>query len=101
HGGRLRKLGSALLAARSAGEAAERLDEAVRVSIAAKSELESLHARGSLGLALAYLGRVDEADRQLRLTIDKSVKSPRAHFLAMRNLGTLLRLQGRYTESLA
>jgi lipopolysaccharide/colanic/teichoic acid biosynthesis glycosyltransferase/tetratricopeptide (TPR) repeat protein len=101
HGGRLRKLGSALLAARSAGEAAERLDEAVRVSVAAKSELESLHARGSLGLALTYLGRVDEADRQLRLTIDKSVKSPRAHFLAMRNLGTLLRLQGRYAESLA
>ena len=100
-GGRLRKLGSALLAARSAGEAAERLDEAVRFSVAAKSELEALHARGSLGLALTYLGGFDEAERQLRLTIDKSVKSTRAHFLAMRNLGTLLRLQGRYAESLA
>jgi eukaryotic-like serine/threonine-protein kinase len=100
HGGRVRKLGSALLAARSAGEAAARLDEAVRLSVAAKSGLEALHARGSYGLALTYLGRFDEADRQLRQTIDASIKSPRAHFLAVRNLGTLLRLQGRYAESL-
>ena len=62
HAGRVRKLGSALLAARSSSEAAERLEEAVRLSVAAKSELDALHARGSFGLALAYLGRFDEAD---------------------------------------
>ena len=101
HAGRVRKLGSALLAARSSGEAAERLEEAVRLSVASKSALDALHARGSLGLALAYLGRFDEAERQLRQTIDESGRaSARANHLAMRNLGTLLRLQGRYVEAL-
>jgi tetratricopeptide (TPR) repeat protein len=52
-------------------------------------------------LALAYLGRFDEADRQLRQTIEESGSmSARAHHLASRNLGTSLRLQGRYVESL-
>ena len=99
HAGRVRKLGSALLAARTSRDAAERLDEAVRLSVAAKSPLDVLHARGSLGLALAQLGRFDEADRELRLAIDNSGSSARARHLAMRNLGTLRRLQGRYGES--
>ena len=76
HAGRVRKLGSALLAARSSREAAERLEEAVRLSVAAKSELDALHARGSFGLALAYLGRFDEADQQLRQTIDRTGLHP-------------------------
>jgi serine/threonine-protein kinase len=101
HAGRVRKLGSALLAARSGREAAEQLGEAVRLAVAAKSDLEAVHARGSLGLALAYLGRFDEADRHLREAIEKSEgKSPRAHHLASRNLGTSLRLQGRFAEAL-
>jgi tetratricopeptide (TPR) repeat protein len=101
HAGRVRKLGSALLAARSSSEAAERLEEAVRLSVTAKSELDALHARGSFGLALAYLGRFDEADQQLRQTIDQTgPTSARARHLAMRNLGTLLRLQGRYVDAL-
>ena len=100
HAGRVRKLGSALLAARASGEAAERLEEAVQLSVGAKSQLDVLHARGSLGLALAQLGRFDEADRELRQAIDQSGSSARAHHLAMRNLGTLRRLQGRPGEAL-
>ena len=101
HAGRVRKLGSALLAARATSEAAERLEEAVRLSIAAKSELDALHARGSFGLALAYLGRFDEADEQLRKTIEQSgPASARARHLAMRHLGTLLRLQDRCVDAL-
>ncbi len=99
HAGRVRKLGSALLAARASGEAAVRLEEAVGLSIAAKSGLELLHSRGSLGLALAQLGRFDEAESQLRQAIDGSGSSARARHLATRNLGTLRRLQGRHQES--
>jgi tetratricopeptide (TPR) repeat protein len=100
HAGRVRKLGSALLAARNSREAADRLEEAVRLSVAAKSQLDVLHARGSFGLALAQLGRFDDADRELREAIEKSGTSARARHLAMRNLGTLRRLQGRHAESL-
>ena len=101
HAGRVRKLGNALLAARSSREAAEQLAEAVRLAALSKSNLEALHARGSLGLALAYLGRFEEANRHLREAIDESEgKAPRAHHLALRNLGTSLRLQGRYAEAL-
>ena len=100
HAGRVRKLGSALLAARTSGEAAARLEEAVRLSAGAKSQLDLLHARGSLGLALAQLGRFDEADRELQEAIAKSGSSVRARHLATRNLGTLRRLQGRHAESL-
>ena len=98
HAGRVRKLGSALLAARASRDAAERLEEAVRLSVAAKSPLDVLHARGSLGLALAQLGRFDEADRELQLAIDNSGSSSRARHLAMRNLGTLRRLQAGMTS---
>ena len=70
------------------------------MSVAAKSQLDVLHARGSFGLALAQLGRFDDADRELREAIEKSGSSARARHLAMRNLGTLRRLQGRYAESL-
>jgi serine/threonine-protein kinase len=100
HAGRVRKLGSALLAARASREAAARLEEAVRLSVSAKSQLDVLHARGSFGLALAQLGRFDAADRELREAIEKSGSSLRARHLATRNLGTLRRLQGRYMESM-
>ncbi len=102
HAGRVRKLGSALLVARAGREAVDQLDEAVRLAIASDSKLEELHARGSLGLALAYLGEFNEADEQLRLALDGSgASSARAHHLAMRNIGTLFRLQGRHAESLS
>lgn len=101
HAGRVRKLGNALLAARATGEAAERLEEAVRLATAAKSELEALHARGSFGLSLAYLGRFDEADEQLRKTLERAgPATARAQHLAMRHLGTLLRLRGCHADAL-
>ncbi len=102
HAGRVRKLGNALLAARATSEAAERSEEAIRLATVAHSELETLHASGSRGLALAYLARFDEADQLLQQTLDKAGSKPsRAQHLAMRNLGTSLRLQGRYAESLS
>jgi tetratricopeptide (TPR) repeat protein len=101
HAGRVRKLANALLAARSTDEAAKRSAEAVRLADAAQSKLEALHARGSYGLALAYLGRFEDADRTLRQTIEQAGGgASRGKHLAMRNLGTSLRLQGRHAEAL-
>jgi serine/threonine-protein kinase len=101
HLGRTRLLGRALLDSRSSNEAAERLDEALRLAVAAKSTLQAIHARGSLGLALAYLGRFERADRELEQAIGTPGKVvTRGQHLAMRNLGTSLRLQGRYAEAL-
>ena len=101
HAGRVRKLANALLAARSTDEAAKRSAEAVRLADAAQSKLEALHARGSYGLALAYLGRFEDADRTLRQTIEQAGSgATRGKHLAMRNLGTSLRLQGRNAEAL-
>ena len=97
HAGRVRKLGSALLAARSSGEAAERLEEAVGCRWRRSRGWTPPCAR-SLGLALAYLGRFDEAENNCdRPSTRADVSGPRDH-LAMRNLGTLLRLQGRYAD---
>jgi eukaryotic-like serine/threonine-protein kinase len=101
HLNRIRQLGSALLASRASTEAAERLDEALRLAVAAKSTLQERHARGSLGLALAYLGQFDRADRELMQAIGTPGNVVGGgHLLAMQNLGASLRLQGRYAESL-
>ena len=101
HAGRVRKLGGALVAARAGDEAVERTEEALRLAIAAGSTLETQHARGSYGLALAYVGRFAEADRELR-QVFQNVGTPvtRGPHLAMRNLGISLRLQGRHDEAL-
>jgi serine/threonine protein kinase/Tfp pilus assembly protein PilF len=100
HVNRMRQLGNALLASRASTEAAERLDEALRLAVAANSTLQVRHARGSLGLALAYLGRFDRADRELMQAIGTPGKEVSGgQLLAMQNLGTSLRLQGRYAES--
>jgi serine/threonine-protein kinase len=102
HIGRTRLLGNALLAARTSAEAAERLDEAVRLAVAAGSVLQATHARGSLGLALAQLGRFEQADLELTRAIGQPGEVvSRGQHLAMRNLGASLRLQGRYAESLS
>ena len=102
HAARVRLLGHALLSSRVPGEAAERLEEALRLAVAAKSTAGTLHARAQLGLALAYLGRFDEAESHLRQTIKEAGPlHMRANHLAMRHLGTSLRLQGRYADSLA
>jgi serine/threonine protein kinase len=101
HAGRVRKLGNALLAARESSAAAGQIEEAIRLAVAAGSDLETVHARTSFGLVLAYLGRFDEADRLLRQTLDNAGSKPtRAQHLAMRNFGTSLRLQGRHADAL-
>jgi tetratricopeptide (TPR) repeat protein len=101
HVSRARKLGSALLAARAGDEAVAQLTEALRLAIAAKASLESVHARGSLGLALAYQGNFAAADRELRQAIGTPGEVPtRGQHLAMRNLGISLRLQGQHAAAL-
>lgn len=101
HGNRMRLLGTALLAARKLPEAEARLTEAVELAMTAKTSLEAAHARLNLGLALARLERFPEAQSVLQTVLDKPVRSAsRAQHLAMRNMGTLLRLQGRHQEAL-
>ena len=88
HLGRVRKLGAALLAARESAEAVEKLQEAASMALAAKSSLEAVHARGSLGLALAQLGRFEQAERELTQAIGTpGAVISRGQHLAMRNLG--------------
>ncbi|HEY6642431.1 serine/threonine-protein kinase [Povalibacter sp.] len=100
HTGRVRKLGAALLAARRTEEAITQLREAIRLATMAGADLEALHARSSLGLALGYLGRFSEAETQLHQVLDHEGNvGARARQLAMRNLGTVLRLQRKYEES--
>jgi tetratricopeptide (TPR) repeat protein len=95
HAGRVRKLGAALLAARS-GEALERLREAHQLAQGASADLEVLHARGSFALALAYRGRFDEAEDQLHQVLDHAGSiGARGRALAMKNLGVSLRLRGQ------
>lgn len=101
HGNRVRLMGTALLAARKLPEAETRLAEAVDLAVAAKTPLEAAHARLNLGLALARLEKFSEAEAVLRIVLDKPVRSAsRAQHLAMRNMGTLLRLQGRDQDAL-
>jgi serine/threonine-protein kinase len=103
HASRVRKLGAALLSARRPAEAEKLLAEAVTLAEHAQASLEKSHARVSRGLALALLGRFDEARETLLPLIDKpqTPLSPRANHLAMRNMGALLRLQGHDREALA
>jgi hypothetical protein len=99
--GQVRKLGAALLAARQSEEAARRLAEAVDLAVATHADLEAAQARLALGLALAQLGRFVEGEAQLRQVIQKPVRSAsRAQHLAMRNMGAVLRMQGRDREAL-
>jgi eukaryotic-like serine/threonine-protein kinase len=100
HAGRVRKLGSALLASREAERAATTLEEALRLADGAKSDLEAVHSRGSLGLALAQQGQFERADREILRAIGTPGEiATRGQHLAMRNLGMSLRLQGRDAEA--
>jgi len=101
HSGQMRLLGQALVVSRAASEAAEKLEEALRLSLAANNAPGVIHSRTNFGLALAYLGRFDQAESQQRIVLEAAGPlNIRARHLAMRNLGTALRLQGRYAESL-
>jgi len=99
HAYRLRLLGHSLLAARAGPEAVEQLDEAVRVSVSSNSAAGATTARASLGMALAFVGRFEEAEAQLQQTLKEAVAGTRPEHQAQRHLGTLLKLQGRYAEA--
>jgi serine/threonine-protein kinase len=102
HAGRVRKLANALIAARVGDEATARSEEALRLAETARSELETLHARGSYALALAYAGRLNDSERELRRALmDAGSQSTRGQHLAMRNLGTALRLHGQPAQALS
>jgi serine/threonine-protein kinase len=100
HAYRLRLLGNSLLAARAGTEAVRSLEEAVRVSAAVASTDPQPYARGSFGLALAHMGRFPEAQAEIDQALAGYPPGSRAKHQAMRNQGTLLRLQGRITESI-
>jgi serine/threonine-protein kinase len=101
HIGRMRKLGAAQLASRHSRDAAMHLEEAVKMAVASNASLEATHARGSLGLALAQLGQFDRAERELIVAIGTPGEVvSRGQHLAMRNLGTSLRMRGNHAEAL-
>lgn len=101
HADRVRKLGTALIAARRAPEAAQRLDEALRLASSARAALLVTHSQLNLGLALAHLGRFEQADAALHAVLaGAGPNATRARHLAQRNLGTSLRMQGRPSEAL-
>lgn len=100
-GNRARLLGTALLAARKVPEAVAQLTTAVELNDAAGSKLEASHSRLHLGLALAYLGKFEEATATLNKVLDPAAQTAsRAQHLARRNMGVVLRMQGRYKEAL-
>jgi tetratricopeptide (TPR) repeat protein len=97
---RVRTLGLALVTARENEAAAEQLTEGVQLAIAARTGPGEMQARSTLGVALARLGRFDAAEREGRIAVAKARADTRIQFLAMRNLGTVLRLRGEYAEAL-
>jgi eukaryotic-like serine/threonine-protein kinase len=94
-----RLLGHSLLAARGGTQAVTALEEAVRLSTATGSANSTLHARASLGMALIFVGRVTEGERELQTTLTQAQPMSRQHHQALRHLGTLARLQGRNADA--
>jgi len=100
HAYRLRLLGLSLLAARAGIEAERSLDEAVRVSAAAAGADPQPFGRGGFGLALTHLGKFSAAQAEITRALEGFPPGSRSKHQAMRHQGTLLRLQGRATESI-
>jgi serine/threonine protein kinase/tetratricopeptide (TPR) repeat protein len=94
-----RLLGHSLLAARAGTQAVTALEEAVRLSTATGSAQAALHARASLGMALGFVGRTAEGEKQLQTTLAESEPASRQHHQALRHLGTIARLQGRSADA--
>jgi eukaryotic-like serine/threonine-protein kinase len=96
HAYRARILGLTLVSVRAGDEAVRALEEAVRLS----GKASDPHAgRGNLGLALAYAGRLDAADEQLRLALENTKAGTYQHMRAARHRGTALRLEDRSHEA--
>jgi eukaryotic-like serine/threonine-protein kinase len=94
-----RLLGHSLLAARAGPQAVTALEEAVRLSAPTGSANAALHARVSLGMALGFVGRLAEGERELQTTLAESEPASRQHHQALRHLGTVARLQGRSADA--
>ena len=89
HAYRVRLLAQTLTAARAA-EALRASEEAVRLSGEANAPRAG---RGNLGLALLQVGRLDEADEQLRIALEGAKPGTRGHMQGTRHRGTVLRLE--------
>jgi tetratricopeptide (TPR) repeat protein len=100
HAYRLRLLGLSLLAARAGPDAEAGMREAVRVSADALGPGGQPFGRGSLGLALAYLGKFPEAQVEIDRALAGFPPGVRSYHQALRHQGTLLRLQGRAGDSI-
>ena len=97
HAYRARLLAQALVIARSE-ETLVAAEDAVRVSTNARAPSNA--GRGSLGAALVYAGRLDEADEQLDLALAGAKRGTRPHLLATRYRAAVLRLRGKQAEAL-
>ena len=102
HSIRMRLLSRELLAARQPREAAELLAASLEI----ENRLENVNGQrwsaAHYGLALAYLGRFDEAEAVLAPVVDASEESwSRARINALWRLGTLRRLQGDPRDALS
>jgi tetratricopeptide (TPR) repeat protein len=96
HAYRARILGLMLAVARTGDEAIRTLDDAVKLSVKTG---EPNGGRISFGEALAHEGRLDEADEQLRLTLN-SVKAGSYPFSrAARFCGLVLRFRHRSDQA--
>ena len=96
HAYRARILGMTLAVARTGDEAVRTLDDAVKLSVKTG---QPNGGRISFGEALAHEGRLDEADEQLRLTLN-SVKAGSYPFSrAARFCGLVLRFRQRSDQA--
>ena len=94
-----RLLGHSLLATRAGMQAVTALEEAVRLSASTDPGSATLHARASLGMALGFVGRTAEGEKELQTTLAESEPASRQHHQALRHLGTMARLQGRSADA--
>ncbi len=83
-------------------EARARADEALRLALEADTEAEEVRARMTLGITLAFLGALDEGERQLREAKRVSAIAGRPDDLARTELylAEVLRLRGRFGDAL-
>jgi tetratricopeptide (TPR) repeat protein len=99
HASRERVLGAAYLAAGDARQALAHFDVAIDMITRGNYSGTMQLTRAQRGLALIDLGRLPEAERDLRAGLEGG-ESPRAPHLARRGLGRLKLLQGRPEEGM-
>jgi tetratricopeptide (TPR) repeat protein len=94
---RLRLLGLTLVTARAGDEGLRVLEDAVRMS----GKMGNPNAgRGSLALALAYAGRLDEAGKELRQLLERAPAGSYPFLLGTMRRGTVLRFEAKSAEAI-